>query len=153
MARGPLGGKLAGPNPRHALMVILHGYKAHPPKSKAEAPNISPTTEGLKPVIVEYIRYDLKTHTAEQLIDSYRRAGEHLKAAPECLGFELTRCEEAPTLLILRILWRSSRDHIEGFRRGPHFAPFLREIRPYFDEIAEMRHYAETGVEHAVPMP
>jgi hypothetical protein len=31
-------------------------------------------------MIVEYIRYDLKTHTPEQLIDSYRRAGEHLKA-------------------------------------------------------------------------
>lgn len=103
-------------------------------------------------MIVEYIRYDLKAHTAEQLIDSYRRAGEHLTAAPECVGFELTRCEEAPSSLILRILWRSTRDHVEGFRRGPHFAPFLREIRPYFEEIAEMRHYAETGVGHAAPI-
>lgn len=97
-------------------------------------------------MVVEYIRYDLTTHTAEALIEAYREAVKHLEAAPECMGFELTRCEEAPASLVLRILWRSTADHLDGFRKGPNFPPFLRLIRPYVGEIAEMCHYAPTGV-------
>jgi quinol monooxygenase YgiN len=98
-------------------------------------------------MIVEYVRYELKTHTAQALIDAYAHAGEHLRAAPECLGYELTQCEEAPTSLVLRILWQSSEAHTLGFRKGPCFPPFLALIRPFIEEIAEMRHYAKTPVE------
>lgn len=97
-------------------------------------------------MITEYIRYELKASTPEALISAYAAASRHLKAAPECLGYELTRCEEAQASCILRILWTSSQDHIEGFRKGPHFPPFLALIRPFIGEIAEMRHYADTGV-------
>lgn len=97
-------------------------------------------------MIVEYIRYDLTTHAAEELIEAYRSAAVHLEAAPECAGFELTRCEEAPGSLVMRILWRSTGDHMRGFRKGPNFPPFLALVRPYVGEIVEMRHYAATGV-------
>lgn len=100
-------------------------------------------------MIVEYIRYDLQQHSPDELIAAYRRAGEQLRASPECLGFELTRCEEASTTLILRIVWTSTRDHLEGFRKGANFPAFLAAIQPFFGEIAEMRHYAQTGVEWA----
>lgn len=97
-------------------------------------------------MIVEYVRYRMTQHTPAELIAAYGIAGEHLRAAPECVGSELTACEEEPSLLILRILWTSTRDHVEGFRKGPHFPPFLKAIRPFFGEIEEMRHYAATGV-------
>ena len=96
---------------------------------------------------VEYIRYDLSQHAGEDLIRAYQQAGESLKASPECLGFELTRCEEAPSSFILRILWTSTRDHLEGFRKGPNFPAFLAAVRPFIGEIAEMRHYAGVGTE------
>ncbi len=69
-----------------------------------------------------------------------------MKAAPECRGYELARCVEAETAFILRILWNSTEDHLEGFRKGPHFPPFLAAIRPFIGEIAEMRHYQPTEV-------
>ncbi len=97
-------------------------------------------------MIVEYIRYELRQHTPMELIDAYRRAGEHLAAAPECLAYELTQCEEAQNALILRIEWISTDAHLQGFRKGPHFAPFLAEIRSFIGEIAEMRHYQATPV-------
>jgi quinol monooxygenase YgiN len=93
-------------------------------------------------MIVEYIRYTLKKHTPEQLIAAYGAAAPHLQAAPQCLGYELSVCEEEPTAFVLRIMWTSTRDHLEGFRKGPHFPPFFQAIRPFVDEIAEMRHYA-----------
>jgi hypothetical protein len=97
-------------------------------------------------MIVEYIRYELTKHDASDLIEAYKAASEQLRAAPECIGYELTRCEEQPNAMILRIEWNSTEAHLQGFRRGPHFPPFLDAIRPFIGEIAEMRHYASTGL-------
>ena len=95
-------------------------------------------------MIVEYIRYELTAHSAQNLIDAYAQAAPHLQAAPECLGYELAQCDEAPATLVLRIHWQSAEAHMQGFRRGTHFPPFLAAIRPFIGEIAEMRHYTPT---------
>ena len=95
---------------------------------------------------IEYIRYDLTAHTGDALISAYRQAGQHLAAAPQCLGYDLSQCDAAPASFILRIHWRSADDHLQGFRKGPHFPPFLAAIQPFIGEIAEMRHYAPTDV-------
>jgi quinol monooxygenase YgiN len=95
---------------------------------------------------VEYIRYELAIHTPEEFVDAYERAAGALRAAPECLAFELARCEEAPASFILRIEWLSTQAHLQGFRQGPNFPPFLAAIKPFIGEIAEMRHYAPTQV-------
>jgi quinol monooxygenase YgiN len=97
-------------------------------------------------VIPEYIRYELKAHSAQELVAAYEAAGAHLRAAPECLGYELTRCSDAEDIFILRILWRSASDHMEGFRKSEHFPPFLALIRPFIGEMVEMRHYDPTAV-------
>lgn len=96
---------------------------------------------------VEYIRYVLKDHSPESLIAAYEEAGQHLAAAPECLGYELSQCEEDDKSFILRIHWESTEKHLEGFRKGPNFPPFFAAIREVVPEIAEMRHYRPTGIE------
>ncbi|NVO16387.1 MAG: antibiotic biosynthesis monooxygenase [Rhodoplanes sp.] len=95
---------------------------------------------------VEYIRYRLTAHTPDDLMSAYAAAGALLSAAPECRSFALTQCEEEPTVFILRIVWTSTRDHLEGFRKGPHFPPFFAAIRAFIGEIEEMRHYRPTAV-------
>jgi heme-degrading monooxygenase HmoA len=97
-------------------------------------------------VIVEYIRYALTAHSGEELTAAYQAAQAHLAAAPEAIGWELTRCAEDPSQFILRIEWTNAEDHLKGFRKGANFPPFLAEIRPFVGEIAEMRHYEPTGV-------
>jgi quinol monooxygenase YgiN len=97
-------------------------------------------------MIVEYIRYELKTHTPEELVAAYDLAADSLRASDECLGYDLAQCDDAPNALILRIQWASAEAHIQGFRRGPNFPPFLEAIRPFIEEIAEMRHYHETHI-------
>ena len=81
-------------------------------------------------MIIEYIRYMLTTHTPEVLIEAYARAGEQLRLAPECLGYELTQCAEEPQSLILRIQWASADAHMQGFRRGAHFPRFWPRSGP-----------------------
>lgn len=104
-------------------------------------------------MIVEYIRYELKQHQPDDLIAAYRQAATQLQAAPQCLGYELSHCVEDVSNLTLRILWTSAEDHLQGFRKGPHFPPFLAAIRPFIGEIAEMRHYQPAGVEWQRPNP
>ena len=95
---------------------------------------------------IEYIRYDLVAHEAEEFLHAYGVAAEALRAAPECMAFELARCEEAPRSFVLRIEWQSTAAHLQGFRKGPHLPPFLAAIKPFVGEIAEMRHYSPTSL-------
>lgn len=95
-------------------------------------------------MVVEYIRYRMTSHSKADLIDAYRAASEHLRAATECLSFEIAECEEDEALVTVRILWSSTHEHLNGFRKGPNFPPFLDAIRDFIPEIEEMRHYAVT---------
>jgi len=99
-------------------------------------------------MIVEYIRYVVANETrGTELRAAYVLASQQLDAAPECLAYELTQCEEDPKSWILRIEWRSTEEHLRGFRKGPHFPGFLDAIRGFMPEIAEMRHYRVTDVQ------
>ena len=100
-------------------------------------------------MIVEYVRYSLTHHTPEELVAAYAAAGPHLQAAPECLGYDLTICADAPESVVVRIHWQSAEAHLQGFRPGPNFPPFLALVRPFLDEMAEMRHYEPTAVRWA----
>ncbi|MEV4921706.1 putative quinol monooxygenase [Streptomyces roseoverticillatus] len=91
---------------------------------------------------VEYIRYRITDPERRAAFEkACAAAAEHLYAAPQCLGYELARGVEEPDRFVLRIEWTSVRDHERGFREGPHFRPFLAEIRPFVGDIEEMKHY------------
>jgi hypothetical protein len=103
-------------------------------------------------VTVEYVRYTVADAArGAELVRAYERAARYLDESPECLAYELTTCEEDDTSWILRIEWRSTQAHLQGFRTGPQFPPFLREIRGFVNEITEMRHYHPTDVRARKP--
>ncbi|NEB77263.1 antibiotic biosynthesis monooxygenase [Streptomyces sp. SID14478] len=95
---------------------------------------------------VEYIRYRIPEARSAEFLAAYTRASRHLAASPHCVGYELDRCEEDFENFILRIVWTSTEDHLEGFRESELFAGFVAEIRPYVGGIDEMRHYKPTTV-------
>jgi quinol monooxygenase YgiN len=49
---------------------------------------------------------------------------------------------------ILRIEWKSTDEHLQGFRRSPGFKEFYRLVQPFFQDIEEMQHYQLTDVVH-----
>lgn len=97
-------------------------------------------------MIVEYIRYTIDTARAEDFLRAYEAASASLRASPHCQGYELSRCTDAPESFVLRIVWDSAEGHLKGFRASAEFKPFLAAVQPYLKDIAEMRHYARTGV-------
>lgn len=102
-------------------------------------------------MIVEYIRYQLKTHTAADLTEACERAAEHLRRSPDCLSYELSQCAEDPSNMTLRIVWTSAEGHTVRFRKSAEFPPFLRLMRGFFGEIVEMRHYEPTSISWTRP--
>ena len=97
-------------------------------------------------MIVEYIRYAIPAERQEAFERGYGAAEAPLAASPHCLGYELSRCAEDPTQYVLRIEWDSAEGHMQGFRRSPEFRSFFAAVRPFVDDIAEMRHYTPTAV-------
>lgn len=109
-------------------------------------PRIAAARYGRRAMIIEYIRYTIDADRADRFVTAYGHAGESLRASEHCLGYELTRCTEAPDSFILRIAWDSERGHLEGFRTSAPFQPFFAAIQPFVKDITEMRHYAATAV-------
>ena len=97
-------------------------------------------------MVVEYIRYRISPDRQEQFEAAYRDAAESLDASDHCLAYELSHGVEEPEHYILRIEWDSLDGHEQGFRRSPEFESFFAAVRPFFDEIEEMRHYDVTSV-------
>ncbi|WP_353944421.1 antibiotic biosynthesis monooxygenase [Streptomyces sp. HUAS MG91] len=95
---------------------------------------------------VEYIRYRIPEARSAEFLSAYTRASRLLAASPHCVAYELDRCEEDFEHYVLRIVWTSTADHVEGFRTSELFPDFLAEIRPYVGNIDEMRHYKPTTV-------
>lgn len=95
-------------------------------------------------MIVEYIRYEVAD--AEAFQQAYQAARASLDASPHCLAYELSRCSEDPSFFMLRIEWDSPDGHLQGFRKSPEFTSFLSAVRPFLNDIREMRHYAVTPI-------
>jgi quinol monooxygenase YgiN len=95
-------------------------------------------------MINEYIRYRIDSARVAAFMESYTVAAEQLRLSSNCLGYELSRCTEAPEQFILRIQWDSADGHLQGFRKSAEFPPFFRAISPFVKDIEEMRHYERT---------
>jgi quinol monooxygenase YgiN len=96
---------------------------------------------------VEYIRYlCADKERREELLQAYRTAAKVLDAAPECLAYEMTVCEEDEQAAVLRIEWESTEAHLQGFRQSARFRDFFAAIGGFVKEIAEMRHYVLTDI-------
>ena len=97
-------------------------------------------------MIVEYIRYAVPTDQADEFERTYQEAREALDASDHCLSYELAQGVEEPEHWILRIEWDSLEGHEQGFRRSAEFGPFFQAVKPFFEQIEEMRHYRATDV-------
>ena len=97
-------------------------------------------------MVVEYIRYRIVGDREEEFESAYARAAASLAASEHCLAYELSRCVEDPEQWVLRIEWDSLEGHEQGFRRGPQFSAFFAAVKPFFEQIEEMRHYAPTTI-------
>ncbi|GAB2965557.1 group II truncated hemoglobin [Saccharothrix stipae] len=96
-------------------------------------------------MIIEYTRYRVPADRAEAFEAAYRRAAAHLAAAPECHDFELTRDGGEH---VARLTWAADP---EGFRAGPHFAPFTAELADFAAHAGPPRRHEPVDIGRPTP--
>lgn len=101
-------------------------------------------------MIVEYTRYRIPEERRAGFLEAYEKAAQYMKSSPHCIAYELTHCAEEADRFILRIEWKSTEEHLQGFRKEPGFKEFFQLVQPFFQDIEEMQHYNLTGVVHRV---
>lgn len=92
-------------------------------------------------MVVEVIRYEVATERSQEFAEAYARASQVLDADEHCLAYEVSQGVEEPANWVVRIEWDSLEGHLDGFRTAPHFREFFAAVRPFFDDIREMKHY------------
>ena len=97
-------------------------------------------------MIIEYIRYKVLPDKREEFIQSYAHASQQLNASAYCLAYELSECEEEAGQFMLRIEWTSTEEHLNGFRKSREFSQFFSHVKPYSNNIQEMRYYKLTAI-------
>ncbi len=96
---------------------------------------------------VEIIRYKIGNDQFKAFEEAYEKAGEYLQASPYCLGYHVLHGDDEPNNYIVTIYWTSKEDHLQKFRSSEQFAAFLPIVRPFFNDIEEMKHYEMTDIE------
>jgi quinol monooxygenase YgiN len=97
-------------------------------------------------MIVEYTRYKIADERRKEFVEAYREAAQYLKNSPACTAYELSHCTEEPARFTLRIEWKSTEEHLQGFRKEPGFQSFFQLVKPFFNDIEEMQHYELTDI-------
>ena len=97
-------------------------------------------------MVIEYIRYSVPAERRADFERAYAEAAAVLDASEHCLRYEVSRGVEEPENYVVRIEWNSLEGHEKGFRGSPEFSSFFQRVRPFFDDIQEMRHYDATPI-------
>lgn len=95
---------------------------------------------------VEIIRYKIPADLQKSFEAAYAEGGKSLRESPYCLHYEVIHGMEEPEKYIVRIHWTSKEDHEKLFRSSAQFRSFFKEVRPFFNNIEEMKHYDLTAI-------
>ena len=112
----------------------------------SHAQNNSNNMDSKKNYSVEIIRYNITKENQQSFEQAYSGAGQYLQASQYCLGYQVIHGKEEPNHYIVVIHWTSMDDHLNGFRKSPQFMPFFNLVKPFFNNIEEMKHYELTPI-------
>ncbi len=95
---------------------------------------------------VEIIRYSIPSDQQASFEEAYSKAGVFLQNSPYCLSYEVVQGSDEPQHYIVRIHWTSVDDHLTKFRKSAEFMSFFNLVKPFYNNIDEMKHYEETSI-------
>ena len=119
------------------IAIFITNSFAQTKSSKMESKNYS----------TEIIRYNIPEQESNNFEKAYTQAGEYLQASPYCLGYQVIHGSEEPNHYIVIIYWTSEQDHLTGFRKDPNFMAFFNLVKPFYNNMEEMKHYNLTDVQ------
>jgi len=97
-------------------------------------------------MITEVIRYKIPAGQAEGFEKAYQSSEPILRNSAHCLGYRLLRGVEEPENWILLLYWDSVEGHEQGFRKEKEFRDFFNLVKPFLNDIREMKHYEDRSM-------
>ncbi len=94
---------------------------------------------------VEIIRYNIPEEERNNFEKAYIEAGKYLQASKYCLSYEVIHGNDEPNHYMVIINWTSKEEHLQGFRKSAEFMPFFNLVKPFYNNIEEMKHYDLTA--------
>jgi heme-degrading monooxygenase HmoA len=90
---------------------------------------------------IEIIRYNIPASSHSDFEQAYTAGGKILESSPYCMGYQVIKGEDEPDNYIVTIHWTSRPDHLQKFRSSEQFTGFFQCVKPFFNNILEMKHY------------
>jgi quinol monooxygenase YgiN len=112
----------------------------------SQAQNNSNNMDTKKNYSVEIIRYNITKENQQSFEQAYSKAAQYLQSSKYCLGYQVIHGKEEPNHYIVVIHWTSMDEHLNGFRKSPQFMPFFNLVKPFYNNIEEMKHYELTNI-------
>jgi len=112
----------------------------------SHAQNNSNNMDAKKNYSVEIIRYNIAKENQPGFEQAYSNAAQYLQSSKYCLGYQVIHGKEEPNHYIVVIHWTSIDEHLNGFRKSPQFMPFFNLVKPFYNNIEEMKHYELTPI-------
>ena len=97
-------------------------------------------------MITEVIRYNIPAEHAEAFETAYREIESILRTSAHYLGYRLLRGVEEPENWVLLLYWDSVEGHEQGFRKEKQFRDFFNLVKPFLNDIREMKHYEDRSM-------
>ena len=97
-------------------------------------------------MVIEYIRYGIPEERRAQFERAYGEAAAVLDAPEHCLRYEVSHGVEESEHHVAKIERGSIEGHEQGFGRSPELAAVFASVRPFSDDIQEMRYYGATPI-------
>jgi quinol monooxygenase YgiN len=110
--------------------------------------SLLPVTKKLKNMnySVEIIRYTIASGNHASFEKAWTDAAKYLQSSKYCLGYQVVHGKEEPDHYIVTIHWTSIEEHLNGFRKSPDFMAFFTLVKPFINNIEEMKHYELTPI-------
>jgi quinol monooxygenase YgiN len=94
----------------------------------------------------EIIRYNIAAEDRLNFEQAYFQAEKYLQASKYCMGYTMFKGDEEPNHYVLIIQWTSKEEHLQGFRKSEEFIAFFNQVKPFYNNIEEMKHYHLTDI-------
>jgi heme-degrading monooxygenase HmoA len=94
-------------------------------------------------MVVEHAVLEVRPGEEEAFEAAFAEARPLIEATEGFQGLRLLRCEERSNVYLLLVDWRSTQDHVVGFRESDRFLRWRELLHHFYDPAPLVEHFAE----------
>lgn len=96
-------------------------------------------------MVLEHAVLEVRPGQAADFEVAFGQARPLIEATEGFRGLRLLRCQERPDVYLLLVEWRSTEDHLVGFRESARFPRWRELLHHFYDPAPVVEHFADLG--------